>query len=83
MRLDKYLKVSRVVKRRTLAQELCAGGHVKRNGRTAKPSSEVNVGDIIELDFGSRKEVLRVLSIRENPDKEEAASMYEILSGSK
>ncbi|MGI6633225.1 MAG: RNA-binding S4 domain-containing protein [Bacillota bacterium] len=81
MRLDKYLKVSRVIKRRTLAQELCLGGHVKKNGRTAKPSADVQVGDLIEVTFGSRVISFRVLKTADSADKKSAGEMYEIIAG--
>jgi ribosomal 50S subunit-recycling heat shock protein len=81
VRLDKYLKVSRLVKRRTLAQEICQGGHVKKNGRTAKPSTEVQVGDILELNLGSNLMEVRVTKILDSADKKRAGEMYEILAG--
>jgi len=81
VRLDKFLKVARIVKRRTLAQELCLGGHVAKNGRTAKPATEVSHGDVIDVDFGSRKARFKVVSLEESRGKKEAASMYEVLSG--
>lgn len=80
MRLDKYLKVSRLVKRRTLAQEICQGGHVKRNGRAAKPSAEVGAGDILDLRLGSRIIRVKVLKTPPNADKDKASSMYELIS---
>lgn len=79
--MDKYLKVSRVIKRRTLAQELCLGGHVKKNGRTAKPSTEVEAGDVIEVTFGPRVMSFRVLKTAESADKKSASDMYEIIAG--
>ncbi|HHW25977.1 MAG TPA: RNA-binding S4 domain-containing protein [Firmicutes bacterium] len=81
MRLDKFLKVSRLVKRRTLAQELCDGGHVKRNGRTAKSSTPVEVGDVLELTIGPRRIECRVTKVMETADKKTAGEMYEIISG--
>lgn len=80
MRLDKYLKVSRVVKRRTIAQTLCLGGHVKKNGRTAKPAANVEIGDVIQVDFGARTVSLRVVKLEENAGKQAAGGMYEIIS---
>ena len=77
MRLDKYLKVSRIIKRRTVANEACDGGRVSINGKTAKASAEVKEGDVIEIRFGSSLTKIRVLSVSENPRKEEAAGMYE------
>jgi ribosomal 50S subunit-recycling heat shock protein len=80
MRLDKYLKVSRLVKRRTVAAELCQGGHVKINGNTAKPSAEVKVNDKLQIRFGNR--VIRAIVLRV-PEKavsaQEADSLYQIL----
>lgn len=81
MRIDKYLKVSRLVKRRTLAQGLCLGGHVRKNGLVAKPATSVQEGDIIEIDFGSRVLTVRVRSIRESADKQSASDMYELVAG--
>jgi ribosomal 50S subunit-recycling heat shock protein len=81
VRLDKYLKVTRVIKRRTLAQELCLGGHVKKNGRTAKPSTAVEVGDLIEVALGQRVLSLKVLKVAESADKKSAGEMYEPLAG--
>ncbi len=80
MRLDKYLKVSRLIKRRTVANEACDAGRVSVNGKAAKAGVEVKVGDEIEIRFGSNTTKVRVLSLNENPRKEEAAGMYESLS---
>jgi len=79
MRLDKWLKVSRLIKRRTVAQEACDGGRVSVNGTTAKPSREVKEGDVVEISFGSRTLRARVLSVQEAVRKEEAAAMYQEL----
>ena len=76
MRLDKYLKVSRLIKRRTVADEACSGGHVSVNGVTAKSSRDVKAGDIIELSFGAKKTRVEVLSVQETVSKEAAATMY-------
>lgn len=81
MRLDKFLKVSRVVKRRTVANEVCSAGRVSINGRAAKPGAEVKNGDILEIGFGNGKTSLRILNIQETVRKEKASEMYEILSG--
>ncbi len=81
MRLDKFLKVSRVIKRRTLAQEVCNGGHVKKNGRTAKPSTPVQVGDILELTLGPKVTVLQVLKLLETANKTTAGEMFSLMSG--
>ncbi len=80
MRLDKYLKVTRIIKRRTLAQELCSGGHVTKNGRTAKPSSNVDIGDVLEITFGPRKLSVEVLALAESADKKTAGLLYRRLS---
>ncbi len=76
MRLDKWLKVSRLIKRRTVAQEACDGGRVSVNGRTAKPSADVKVGDVIEIAFGSKRVRAEVLSVAESVRKDDAAAMY-------
>jgi ribosomal 50S subunit-recycling heat shock protein len=81
VRLDKFLKVSRIVKRRTLAQEICMGGRVKKNGRTAKPSTPVGVGDVLEVAFGARTVTVKVLKVAVSADKKSAGEMYEIISG--
>ena len=76
MRLDKYLKVSRLIKRRTVAAEACDGGRVSVNGKVSKPSQEVKPGDVIELSFGQRKVRVEVLSVAEHVRKDDAAGMY-------
>ena len=76
MRLDKYLKVSRLIKRRTVAAEACDGGRVSVNGKVSKPAQEVKIGDIIELSFGQRKVRVEVLSVAETVRKDDAAGMY-------
>ena len=76
MRIDKYLKISRIIKRRMVAQEACEGGKVEINGKTAKPSTEVKVGDIVTLTFGSKTLKIEVLSLKEVIKKEEADSLY-------
>jgi ribosomal 50S subunit-recycling heat shock protein len=81
LRLDKYLKVSRVIKRRTLAQELCLGGHVKKNGRTAKPSTDVEVGDVIDVALGQKVISFKILKTADSADKKSASEMYVILAG--
>jgi ribosomal 50S subunit-recycling heat shock protein len=79
MRLDKYLKVSRLIKRRTIANEACDAGRVTINQKTAKASAEVKVGDIIEIRFGAGTTKAEVLSIKESVRKEDAQFMYTIL----
>ena len=76
MRLDKYLKVSRLIKRRTVANEACDSGLVQVNGRTAKASCEVKVGDTITLQFGARTVTVEVLSVQEIVRQAEASAMY-------
>lgn len=80
MRLDKYLKVSRIVKRRTVAKEIADKGSVSVNGRIAKAGTEVSVGDEIEIKLGGKILKLRILAIKENVRANEADSLYEILS---
>ena len=79
MRLDKYLKVSRIIKRRTVANDACDGGRVSVNGKPAKASYEVKVGDIIEISFGARGVKAKVIEINEHAKKDQAPSMYEII----
>ena len=79
MRLDKYLKVSRIIKRRTVANDACDAEHVTVNGRAVKASYDVKEGDIIEVSFGQRKLKVRVLDIREFTAKADAASLYEVI----
>ena len=79
MRLDKYLKVSRVIKRRTLANEVADAGRVLVNGKPAKASYTVKVGDIIEVPFGNRPVKIRVLSDVEQKGKDVAREMFEII----
>lgn len=79
MRLDKYLKVSRLIKRRTVANEACDAGRVLVNGKPAKASVSVKEGDEIEIQFGNRAVKVEVLSVQETVRKEEAAQMYRYL----
>lgn len=79
MRLDKYLKVSRLVKRRTVANEACDAGRVAVNGKTAKASQNVKVGDVIEISYGNRSVKAEVLQIAETSRKEEAKEMFRYL----
>ncbi|MBQ8093347.1 MAG: RNA-binding S4 domain-containing protein [Clostridia bacterium] len=81
MRLDKYLKVSRIIKRRTVAKEAGEGGRVTINGKVAKPSSEVKEGDVLEIRFGDKLARYKVVSIAETVRKNEASLMYEMLDG--
>lgn len=79
MRLDKYLKVSRLIKRRTVANEACDGGRVTVNGAPAKASREVKPGDVIEIKFGPRTVKVEVVSVSENTSKADAPAMYKEL----
>ena len=76
MRLDKYLKVSRLVKRRTVANELCDAKHVTVNGKVARASYDVKVGDKITIRFGQKELTVEVLDVRENAGKDDACTMY-------
>ncbi len=79
MRLDKYLKVSRIIKRRTVANDACDAGKVEVNGKIARASYDVKVGDTIKITLGVRENSYKVLAINEHALKEDAAKMYEIL----
>lgn len=79
MRLDKFLKVSRIIKRRTVANEACDSSYVKVNGAPAKASRVLKVGDIVEVAFGTRTLKFRVVLLGESVPKAEAQSMYELL----
>jgi len=76
MRIDKFLKVSRLIKRRTVAAEACEAGRVSVNGKTAKPGLDVKPGDLVEIRFGDRALKVEVLEIRETVGKSEAAALY-------
>ncbi|MBR1781739.1 MAG: RNA-binding S4 domain-containing protein [Oscillospiraceae bacterium] len=77
MRLDKYLKVSRLIKRRTVANEACDAGRVTANGRPVKASYDVKVGDILEIKFGEKTVKIEVLVVADNVGKNDAAAMYQ------
>lgn len=79
MRLDKYLKVSRIIKRRTVANEACDSQHIVVNGRLAKASYDVKEGDIVEVTFGQKNLKIKVLTVKETIAKADASSMYEII----
>ncbi len=81
MRLDKYLKNSRLIKRRTVANEACDEQRVSVNGRVAKAGTEVEVGDVIHIEFGNSSIEVRVLDIKDSARKEDAAGMYEVIEG--
>lgn len=80
MRLDKYIKVSRIIKRRTVAKAACDAGRVSLNDKVAKAGDEVKVGDVITIGFGDKQLKARITSISEVVKKEEAKEMYEVLS---
>lgn len=79
MRIDKFLKVSRILKRRTVAREACDGGKVVINGREAKPGQQIKIGDVVEIDYATDVLKFRILDIKETVKKDEAASLYEII----
>ena len=79
MRLDKYLKVARIIKRRSVANDACDTEHVEVNGRRAKASYDVKIGDVISVTFGERTLRLRVLEVKDSVAKADASSMYEII----
>lgn len=76
MRIDKYLKVSRLIKRRTVANDICEQGRVKINDKVAKPGSEVKVGDVIEIQFGNNTTIIEISRISEHVAKDDAKEMY-------
>lgn len=77
MRLDKYLKVSRLIKRRTVANEACDAGKISVNGKTARASYDVKIGDVIEITLGTRSVKVRVREVKETVRKDDAGAMYE------
>lgn len=79
MRIDKYLKVARIIKRRTVANDACDAARVSVNGRPVKASYEVKENDVVEVAFGARALKLRVLSVKEIAGKADAASLYEVI----
>ena len=79
MRIDKFLKVSRILKRRSLAADAANGGRVKINDRTVKPSHDIKIGDVVEIGFNSGTVKCRVLNVKETVRKDEAETLYEIL----
>lgn len=83
MRLDKYLKVSRIIKRRTIAKGITDLGFVKINDRNAKPSSEVKIGDVVELTLGDKKITIKIISTTFSTRKEDARDSYEIIKEEK
>ncbi len=79
MRIDKFLKVARIIKRRTVAKEACEGGRVTINGKSAKPGDNVKIGDLVELSLGQNHMKFKVLELRDHVGKNEAQSLYESL----
>ena len=79
MRLDKYLKVSRLIKRRTVANEACDAGRISANGRVVKASYDVKVGDILEITFGSKNLKIKVTEVKETVAKNDAATLYDVI----
>lgn len=80
MRLDKYLKVSRIIKRRTLAKEVADNGRIKVNNKIAKSSTKLIEGDLIEIQFGNKIVEIKVLELRDSTKKEDSANMFEIIA---
>ena len=83
MRLDKYLKVSRLIKRRTVAKEVAEAERILVNGKLAKPSKDINVSDIITIEFGTKIVNIKVLSVDEKTKKDLASTMYELIDETK
>lgn len=79
MRIDKYLKVSRLIKRRTVANDACDAAHISVNGKVVKASYDVKVGDIVEIAFGERVLKVRVTDVKDSTKKADAAEMYEVI----
>jgi len=81
VRLDKYLKVSRIIKRRTVAKEACENGRVYINNKVAKPGTDIKENDIIEIKYADKSLKARIINVAEHVSKENAKSMYEIIAG--
>ena len=79
MRIDKFLKVSRVIKRRTVAQEACDGGRIEINGKVVKPAKDVRIGDVVTVTFGNNSMSFEVLSTDERQTKQSAENMYRVI----
>lgn len=79
MRLDKYLKVSRLIKRRTVANEACDAGRISANGRVVKASYDVKIGDVLEISFGSKNLKIKVTDVKETVAKNDASTLYEVI----
>lgn len=80
MRLDKFLKVSRLIKRRTLAKQICDAGRVSTNGKTAKASTDVGIGDELAIRYGNKTVTVVIRKIAEHPRRDEALELYDVLS---
>lgn len=80
MRLDKFLKVSRIIKRRSVAKEVADKGRIQINGKLAKSSSTLKVGDVLQIQFGNKTLEVKVLALQDSTKKEDASKMYELLS---
>lgn len=80
MRIDKFLKVSRILKRRSVANDACSGGRVSVNGKDVKPAYSLKVGDVVEIRFGESTLKFKVLNLKETVKKEDAQTLYEILT---
>lgn len=78
IRLDKYLKISRIIKRRSIANDACSTGHISVNGKEGKPGTDVKVGDILGVRFGEQYHEYEILSIAEHAAKQEAAELYKV-----
>ena len=83
MRIDKYLKVTRIIKRRTVAKDIVSADRIYVNDRLVKPSYQLKLGDIITICFGNKKVVIKVLNLSEHANKEQATSLYELISEEK
>lgn len=83
MRIDKYLKNARLIKRRTIAKEACDQGRILVDGKIAKPGTEVKIGDEVSIKFGEKSAVIKILELNEHVTKDGAKLMYEVLSESK
>jgi ribosomal 50S subunit-recycling heat shock protein len=79
MRIDKFLKVSRIIKRRTVANDACDAAHISVNGRVVKASYDVKMGDVVEITFGEKRLKIKVLDVRDIVRKNDAALLYEVL----
>lgn len=79
MRIDKYLKVTRIIKRRTIANEACDASHVKVNNKTVKASYDVKIGDVIEIIFGEKRLKIKVTDVKDVIRKDDASSLYEVM----